>query len=234
MRARQRHFKYRSIAPRAAYDARYISGLSDGAAVSSWSDLSGNGFTATQGTTARQPTYKTAAIGGSPSVRFDGAGDNLAHSITNNATHTSFVVLNRLASQTGARGIYQVGTVGATGDMVLLLRSDTTDKWCTYTTNFAYANTTIGISAPCILSSNDNAGSGGAFFFGGNADGTWTGNGVAQGINHIGGYYTVSPAIDQTSNIDIGALMMTSATLANPLRKRVQNSLAYAFKISCS
>lgn len=118
--------------------------------------------------------------------------------------------------------------------MVLLIRSGTTDKWSTYTTNYVYANTTIGISSPCILSSNDDAGSGGAFFFGGNADGTWTGNGVAQGINHIGGYYTVSPAVDQTSNIDLGALMMTSATLSNPLRKLVQNSLAYSFKIACS
>jgi hypothetical protein len=234
MRARQRHFKYKSIGPRAAYDARYISGLSDGAAVSSWSDLSGNGFTASQGTTARQPSYKTAAIGGSPSVRFDGAGDNLTHSITNNSTHTSFVVLNRLSSQTGDRGIYQVGTTGATGDMVLLLRSGSVDRWCTYTSNYVYANTTIGTSSPCILSSNDNAGSGGAFFFGGAADGTWTGNGVAQGINHIGGYYTASPLVDQTSNVDIGALMMTSATLSDSLRKLVQNSLAYSFKIACS
>ena len=234
MRARQRYLKPKSLGVRAAYDARYISGLSDGAAVSSWSDLSGNGFTATQGTTARQPSYKTAAIGGSPSVRFDGAGDNLTHSITNNATHTSFIVIKRLSSQTGDRGIYQVGTTGATGDMVLLLRSGSVDRWCTYTSNYVYANTTIGTSSPYILSSNDNAGSGGAFFAGGTADGTWTGNGIAQGINHIGGYYTVSPAIDQTSNIDLGALMMTSATLSDPLRKRVEKSYAYSFKIACS
>ncbi len=233
MRARQRHFKYRSIGPRAAYDARYISGLSDGAAVSSWSDLSGNGFTATQGTTARQPSYKTAAIGGSPSVRFDGAGDNLAHSITNNSTHTSFVVLNRLSAQTGDRGIASVGLAGS-GNMVLLMRGAGTDRWATYTTTYAYDSTAISVSSPCILTSNDNAGGGGAFFFGGNADGTWTGDSISQGLNHLGGYYTVSPAIDQTSNIDLGAFVMTSATLSNPLRKLVQNTLAYSFKIACS
>jgi hypothetical protein len=234
MRARQRHFKYRSIGPRAAYDARYISGLSDGAAVSSWSDLSGNGFTATQATTARQPVYKAAVLGGSASVRFDGAGDNLTHSITNNATHTSFVVLNRLSSQTGNRGIVSIGTTGGTGDMFIFIRSPTTDKWGYFPTNYAYANTTLGISSPCIISSNDNSTSGGDYFFGGNTDGTWTGQSGSQGVNHIGGYYTASPLVDQTSNIDVGALLITSATLSNSLRKLVQNGLAYSFKIACS
>jgi hypothetical protein len=50
--------------------------LSDGAAVSSWTDSSGNGRHATQATAGKQPTYKTNIWNGKPVVRFDG-GDGL-------------------------------------------------------------------------------------------------------------------------------------------------------------
>ena len=49
-----------------------ITGLADGAAVSSWADSSPIGNTATQATAARQPVYKTNILNGLPSVRFDG------------------------------------------------------------------------------------------------------------------------------------------------------------------
>lgn len=59
------------------YDASQITGLADGAAVASWSDLSGGGFTLTQGTAGLQPTYyKTTSanlINGLPAVLFTSA-----------------------------------------------------------------------------------------------------------------------------------------------------------------
>lgn len=60
------------------YDAGQISGVTtDGAAVASWTDLSGNGRHATQATAGMQPVLKTGAngIGGAPVVRFDGTDD---------------------------------------------------------------------------------------------------------------------------------------------------------------
>ena len=58
-------------------DASQITGLNDGDAVASWTDLSGNGNHATQSTAAAKPTYKTNIINGLPVVRFDG-GDFLS------------------------------------------------------------------------------------------------------------------------------------------------------------
>jgi len=77
-------------------DASSIAGLSDGDAVGTWSDLSGNGYHATEADAAR-PTYKTNVLNGKPVVRFDGA-NNFMQLLTSNAmplndnTVTIFVV----------------------------------------------------------------------------------------------------------------------------------------------
>lgn len=58
-------------------DAAQIEGKVHGDAISTWSDLSGSGNHATQGTAAKQPTYAADAIAGHPAVRFDGCDDAL-------------------------------------------------------------------------------------------------------------------------------------------------------------
>lgn len=55
-----------------------IVGLADGDPVASWTDLSGNGNHATQGTTAAKPLYKTGIVNGRPAVLFDGVDDFLS------------------------------------------------------------------------------------------------------------------------------------------------------------
>ena len=51
--------------------------LSDGAAVSSWTDSSGLANHATQGTSGARPIYKTNIVNAKPVVRFDGVDDFL-------------------------------------------------------------------------------------------------------------------------------------------------------------
>jgi hypothetical protein len=58
------------------FKADTITGLANGAAVSTWPDLSGNTNHATQPTTNRQPTYVTGAMNGLPVVRFNTANSN--------------------------------------------------------------------------------------------------------------------------------------------------------------
>jgi len=52
-----------------------ITGLTDGQALTTWLDESGNVNNATQGTEANKPLYKTNIQNGRPVVRFDGADD---------------------------------------------------------------------------------------------------------------------------------------------------------------
>lgn len=64
-------------------------GLSNGAAVTSWADSSGLGFTATQATGTAQPTFATSVKNGMPAVRFDGT-DSLAATVTLDAQPTQW------------------------------------------------------------------------------------------------------------------------------------------------
>lgn len=88
-----------------------ITGLSDGDAITAWTDSSDNGNNATQGTAGVQPTYSTGIVNGKPVARFDG-GDrliNTAASIT--ADHTAFVV----GCVTGGSGYQRMLHFGASG-----------------------------------------------------------------------------------------------------------------------
>ena len=68
-----------SISPSAWYQASALSGT-DGSSVPSWVDSSGNGFTASQLISARQPTLQTRELNNQSVVRFDGTNDILSDS----------------------------------------------------------------------------------------------------------------------------------------------------------
>lgn len=71
------------------YNAGSISGVSNGANVSAWSDSSGNGHNLSQATTNDQPLLETSDINSLPAVRFNGSTDYMAGTasgFTNQAT----------------------------------------------------------------------------------------------------------------------------------------------------
>lgn len=105
-------------------------GLSNGAPVASWTDLSGNARTPTQGTAGARPTYTTGVINGLAVVSFDGADDALtfASSIPTTSGFTAFVIVrptvvaNEYAFFNGNGNGYAIGTSGAGTNRELLLR----------------------------------------------------------------------------------------------------------------
>ena len=54
-----------------------LAGLSDGDAVASWTDMSGNANHSAQGTAGQRPLYKTGIVNTLPVLRFDGVDDLL-------------------------------------------------------------------------------------------------------------------------------------------------------------
>lgn len=59
------------------YKADFFWGLSDGDQVTTWPDLSGNGWNAIQAVDAKKPLYKTSILNSLPSIRLDGVDDDL-------------------------------------------------------------------------------------------------------------------------------------------------------------
>jgi hypothetical protein len=227
MRARQRFLKAKSFGATASYDARLISGLSDAAAVSSWTDQSGNGYTASQAIAANQPSYRAGVFGGQPSVRFDGSNDHLTHAADNAFNCIIFAVAQIRSAQSGYRGICAFGAGGSDGMMLLSMVNG--GNWGTYTGFDAPANASVSTLTPAIFQMVDNAGSGGEFYLNEAARGTWVGNTQGQPNKHIGG----SAGAGQNADIDLGALWLTPSG-SEAYRKRIARGLALSFKIACS
>ena len=65
--------------------------------VGAWSDISGNGYHATQATSSKRPLYKTSGLNGTPCLQFDGTDDSMSTpSIDMSSTQvcTVFIVAN--------------------------------------------------------------------------------------------------------------------------------------------
>jgi hypothetical protein len=83
------------------FKADMITGVANGANISTWSDMSGNGNDATQSVPGQQPTYVTASLNSLPVVRFN--GDYLAF---NRPVQDDFTILCVYRSSQG----YGTGT----------------------------------------------------------------------------------------------------------------------------
>lgn len=90
--------------PRVWYAAdRTGTTLTDGTAVDTWNDLSGNGFHLT-GTATKRPLYKTSIVGTKPAILFDGSNDYMASSslaFMNGQTDYTWFCVWKPGTQTG-------------------------------------------------------------------------------------------------------------------------------------
>lgn len=100
MRARQRFLKPQSLGATAAYDARFISGLSDGDSISTWNDLTNSANNATNTGSAR-PLFKTNQFNGQPAVEFSATSSQkllLTSSISIGTNSESFLITKKTGS----------------------------------------------------------------------------------------------------------------------------------------
>lgn len=127
-------------------DASHIAGLADGAALASWTDLSGNGSHATQSTPAAQPTFYANVLNGRPGVQFDGTADCLQAASVTFSLLTAFAVF-----QISGNGlVYEHGPGGAdtnntylyttTANTLFFRRNTTNDSAKNYIANWGSDN----------------------------------------------------------------------------------------------
>ena len=240
MRARQRHLNPKAAGASVVFDSRYITGLSDGSNVTSWSDRSGNANNATN--TSNYPTYETDGQGGNPVVRFVAASTtNLACStyaysgtsqkfvmVAYKSTDVSATYANTAAGQSGA------GNTG--GWFSIMSRKLTGSVSDPYVATFG-GDTQVGKSNP---------------------DNLWK---VATGAHDGTNLYTRKNCVQidsvaRTSNVntsvfrigvgdyigtlieafqgDIAYIAAGHITYALPLIRRLEHAMGLSFKIACS
>lgn len=222
-----------SLSPVLWLDASQITGLSDGAAITTWTDASGNGNNITQSTAAAKPTYKTAILNGKPVARFDG-GDRLINaSISVAQPITAFVVASVSASDSDAATFFDsynnvqcIMYRGAALDNPnkIVIRSGPTATWGVDADNNANILTGIWSGASSSLWKNGGTAATGS-------NGTNGLSGVS--IGNIRG--NPNPLIANYSLIgDIAEIIIYSGAMSDGNRQSVQSYLSAKYGIAVS
>lgn len=236
MHRRNRHFKGGSINCNLQLDARYLT-QSDGTALSSWSDRSSNSYTASQATGINQPLVKTGAngINGNPVVLFDGSNDFMTISsfVINSDMYAIFVV--KLIS---TQMLFE-HSVNANSGTAFYIYGQSNRNWSIVRNVGTYyivgTNNWVGTSNALATIRYSDASGGNYYLNGSVISKSGEFDSLTSATNATNTLYIMSRAGTQLfTNGNLGAVIMGSGDLSEPLRKRIQVALAYSFKIACS
>lgn len=229
MRARHRHLKSKSLGATVCLDARYVS-ASNGDSVQTWSDQSGNSRDAAQATSASRPTFVTSASGGQPALNFNAQVMSFASTIPStrpvsiiavqwkNASGARIVSLSNetargINSNTYAATDWSDGTIYATGRGI---RGG----------SFGAGNFTSATIFSTITDQLDSV-----YVNGSQRTRTQISTiGENDNFDALGRVYFTS----NQNNGRIAFVVAISENLTDALRKRLEHSAAFAWKISCN
>jgi hypothetical protein len=196
----------------------------DGAAVSSWADQSGNARNATQATGSLQPAYKAAIQNGLPILRWSGSfGTNLGVSFgaTLSQPTTMFLVFSATGRALNPKGLIDGDGVGGRNALAFFASDETMGQ---------YAGTTILTGAAQTIPTGFMVMSA---LFNGASSQVWK-NGTSYltgnpGANSISGLTIGNRFSKDTTNTlqgDIGELLVYNSALSVPNRQSVESYLA--------
>jgi hypothetical protein len=206
-----------------ALDARDAArSFADAAEVTTWTGKPGTSINAT-GTV---PTMDVDGLNGLPAVDFPGTtGQELTHTADVTGACTWIAALKTTGSLSGYRVIAAAGDNTSAGSM--LNANTSSSKWGSYGSGDINANTALASGDVAILTLSDAAGTG-SFFRNGAADGTFTDNTIGQAVKHIGG------TGGQEVPMKLGAIVLFFSAVSAALRRRIEQSLAFSFRIPCA
>ncbi len=252
MRARHRHFNAGDAGAAICLDARFISGLADAAAVSTWSDRTSNAANATQ-SGANRPIYKVNIQGGQPVVRFDGTDDYYPMetplaTVFRNKSYGIVIATVQDRTPTGGRGSHylfysSINTnttrsrmttrLSSTGNFATGARRLNADSVTTTTVTPNDSNWNI-LAAEHDWANNINRlrinfTSRATSEFSSGAGSTSDDNAVNSEIGSA-----IRTPTSWAAPIDLGQLVILNTTTTEALVKRLHHSAAYSFKIACN
>lgn len=218
-------------------------GLSDGTAVSSWTDSSGNGRNAGQATGTKQPLCKTGIVNGLPVVRFD-ATDCLTTSaidFTGTSGLTVFAVTANIPSGTDRVIVESSASFSANAGSFILYR-DTSNKvqvdhrgnvgngFCVGTTNIT--STATVLTGWYDFTQAVNAEN--QLYVNGTAEGTKSGGANNTGAfgNHVLNIGARNDGALIPLNGDIAEIILYNSVLSNASRQLVERYLGAKYGIT--
>lgn len=228
MRARQRHLNQKDAGAALVLDARFLP-LSNGSSCTSWTDRSGGGRTPTEAT--NPPIWFSAGLNGGPCVTFDGVNDRLlrgsADAVLKTLTRSVLILCRPDATMSGEKCQFNVG------DTYALTQGGTAGRW--------WKDLPTTFTAPSLgtayLFSVTDAGAGGA-------SSAYINGGSLINLGAVA--LVLSPSSTGRFGVgsiasgglffkgDIGLIVQLPTALADPIRKRLERSAAFSFKIACS
>jgi len=236
MRARHRHFNPKAAGATAAFDARYGIAVADNTAVDTWTNRVGAN-NATQATSINRPTFKaTGGNANSPALLFDGTKTRLVHAIPTLGAPSLFMAV---ATRTG----------GASGDMVACFMPPYTSHYSQIYATFGSENWGLNptdsgqsilnnwriLSAKPASAATTNSST--TLWTDGANETTSTGSRYA-GEQHnrraIGANGDVAPVNVGFLLGSISQVIAIPGNVANSLKRRIEHSAAYSFKIACN
>lgn len=176
---------------------------SDGDAVGTWADSSGNGRDMTQGTAGKKPLYKTGILNGKPVMRFASASSQTMAAASSVISLASALTLFVVAMQTSVADATLLSTVNAVnGDLFRFRTNAGTQQLRWYSIGLYDANTGIGANNwgayTCIV--RGTSGAGGTVSFRANGTALGTSGSISRAALHEGNLHI-------GSNIDLGSYM---------------------------
>jgi len=228
------HFNPAHAGATVALDARFLTGLADGDSVGTWT---GRGATSPTASGSDRPTYKTAIVSGQPVVRFSGSNILSASNPNVGVSSCSVVAVFSTSSypESAATVVdWSKRAIGGRGFWV----ENTGKLWFwPMDNNDVKASSATVSSTPAIQTYIAN----GAMAFGSNGV-MQTAVSYSDGANDFTGSTTIRVGRDLLEGLygsfgfagDIAALAVIPSAISAAVRKRIEQSLAFSFRIACA
>ena len=216
------HFNPANAGATVALDARFLTGLADGADVTSWAGRPGTSKTASENGAGTRPIYKTAsgASRSAPVVRFQVSGRTLQISSVFASQPYTIVLVSAIRANFNRTlsGIPNNWLLGSWGDY---------SNRC-YFGGWVYQGTES--STDMTIHTGRAASNAADYYQSGVAKATGvSANGSPDGLSIGGG-----GLVPEYSDADVAAVVGFASALSDAVRKRIEQSLAFSFRIACA
>lgn len=149
--------------------ADQITGLSNGAAVASWPDTSGNAYTASQATGGSQPTWIASGLNGQPVVRFAGSQYLEAQPAPAGSAAETVIAVVTTPPDTNP---YSIRGANSNGSLELRIYQLKSEVLAQAVAGIGVSTTTLTASTPAIVTATYTSGSSYAHYVNGAAAGS--------------------------------------------------------------